>query len=156
LVFFSNGGYPNFRPYHCGGWKGGLSSPLPSCAMSKMTLGHNPKGWWALALVWAAWKALNRPSSHSPHEEDTQHSPPSDSCGGQRHARCLATHKQLILWQYLGQHIRAILVGIDVLKLYQLGTYHLSNPMTPHFNMLGLSVETWILGKMDSALTITI
>jgi hypothetical protein len=49
LVFFSNGGYPNFRPYHCDGWKGRLSSPFPSCAMSKMTLGHNPKGWWALA-----------------------------------------------------------------------------------------------------------
>jgi hypothetical protein len=25
--------------------------------MSKITLGHNPKGWWALAPVWAAWKA---------------------------------------------------------------------------------------------------
>jgi hypothetical protein len=25
--------------------------------MSKMTLGHNPKGWWALAPVWATWKA---------------------------------------------------------------------------------------------------
>jgi hypothetical protein len=25
--------------------------------MSKMTLDHNPKGWWALAPVWAAWKA---------------------------------------------------------------------------------------------------
>jgi hypothetical protein len=44
LVFFSNGGYPDFRPCHCGGWKGGLSSPFPSCAKSKMTLGHNPKG----------------------------------------------------------------------------------------------------------------
>jgi hypothetical protein len=33
-----------FVLYHCGGWKGGLSSPFPSCAKSKMTLGHNPKG----------------------------------------------------------------------------------------------------------------
>jgi hypothetical protein len=33
-----------FRPCHCGGWKGGLLSPFPSCAKSKMTLGHNPKG----------------------------------------------------------------------------------------------------------------
>jgi hypothetical protein len=54
LVFFSNGGYPDFCPSHYGGWKGGLSSPFPSYAMSKMTLGHNPKGWWALAPVWAA------------------------------------------------------------------------------------------------------
>jgi hypothetical protein len=34
LVFFSNGGYPDFYPYPYGGWKGGLSSPFPSCAMS--------------------------------------------------------------------------------------------------------------------------
>jgi hypothetical protein len=32
-----------FVLFHCGGWKGGLSSPFPSCAKSKMTLGHNPK-----------------------------------------------------------------------------------------------------------------
>jgi hypothetical protein len=54
LVFFSNGGYPDFRPSHYGGLKGGLSSPFPSCAMSKMTLGHNPKDWWDLAPAWAA------------------------------------------------------------------------------------------------------
>jgi hypothetical protein len=54
LGFFSNRGYLDFRPCHCGGWKGGLSSLFPSCAMSKMTLGHNPKGWWALAPIWAA------------------------------------------------------------------------------------------------------
>jgi hypothetical protein len=43
-LFFSNGGYLDFHPCHCCGWKGGLSSPFPSCAKSKMTLGHNPKG----------------------------------------------------------------------------------------------------------------
>jgi hypothetical protein len=41
LVFFSNEGYPDFRPTHYGGWKGGLSSPFPSYAISKMTLGHS-------------------------------------------------------------------------------------------------------------------
>jgi hypothetical protein len=72
---------------------------------------------------------LYRPSPHSPHEVDTQHSPPSESCGGHRHARYLATYKQLILRQYLGHHIRPILVGMDLLKLRQLGTHHLSNSM---------------------------
>jgi hypothetical protein len=27
---------------------------FPLCAISKMTIGHNPKGWWALAPAWAA------------------------------------------------------------------------------------------------------
>jgi hypothetical protein len=44
----------DFRHLPCGGWEGGLSSQLPSCAMSKITLGHNPKDWCALAPVWSA------------------------------------------------------------------------------------------------------
>jgi hypothetical protein len=55
-----------------------------------------------------------------------------------------------------GHHIRPILVGMDLLKLHQLGTHHLSNPMIPHLNMLGSSMETMILGKIDSTLDITI
>jgi hypothetical protein len=49
LVFFSNGGYSDFCSCPLWGWKGGLSSPFPSCAISKMILDHNPKGWCALA-----------------------------------------------------------------------------------------------------------
>jgi hypothetical protein len=54
LVFFSNEAILDFHHSHYGSWKGGLSSPFPSCAMSKIILGHNPKGWWALAPVWVA------------------------------------------------------------------------------------------------------
>jgi hypothetical protein len=45
---------------------------------------------------------------------------------------------------------------MDLLKLHQLGTHHLSNQMISHINVLGSRVETWILGKIDSVLAITI
>jgi hypothetical protein len=54
LVFFFSGGYLEFLSPHYGGWKGGLSSPFPSYAIFKITLGHNPKGWCVLTQVWAA------------------------------------------------------------------------------------------------------
>jgi hypothetical protein len=72
-----------------------------------------------------------------------------------RHSRYLATYKQLLFWQYIGHHIRAILVGMDLLKLHQLRTHNISNSMIPHINVLASRVETWNLGKMDSVLALT-
>jgi hypothetical protein len=72
---------------------------------------------------------------------------PSDSCGGHRHARCLATYKQLFLWQYLGHHIRAILFSMDLLKLHRHKTHHISNPMISHINVLGSRIELGFLAR---------
>jgi hypothetical protein len=44
---------------------------------------------------------------------------------------------------------------MDLLKSQGLGTHNFSNAVMPDFNVLGLRVETWILGKMDSILIIT-
>ena len=57
LVFFIKGGWRLswiFVTPSSGGWKEDLSLPFPHVQCPKMTLGHNPKGWWALAPIWAA------------------------------------------------------------------------------------------------------
>jgi hypothetical protein len=65
------------------------------------------------------------------------------------------TAPSLFTGKYLRHHIRSILFGMDLLKLHHLGTHEILNPMIPHITMLCSRVETWILGTIDSILTIT-
>jgi hypothetical protein len=55
---------------------------------------------------------------------------------------------------YLGHHILATLVGVNLLKLHQLRTHNILNPIIPQINLLSSRVEKRIIGKMYSALAI--